>query len=230
MTRVFSFLASTSRSKDPTQLLNLVSYLREQNHLVQDFEGEQQRQEHLYEELSDKIRDHLEQGRDICLIMHSHGAVVGKRALERRNNTDRKKVWALAYGGATLIKNDLAGYVNNCIHVEDWIAKFGDLILSLGNRSVWAHEEQTAHWDDFLEIHQKAQAGFTQDVAQIPSHLNDYSVTVVGKEEPVQGSLVQKLEKLVKQIPQDHSFLSDDYRRQLAKDLNTYLGAHALVD
>ena len=64
----------------------------------------------------------------VALFVHSHGAVVAKKALEylaELSKTAKDHVRVYAFGGATLIPNQLANEVHNYIFHEDIISDLG---------------------------------------------------------------------------------------------------------
>lgn len=66
----------------------------------------------------------------ITLFVHSHGAIITKKALESLailHPTDKDKIDVYSFGGATMIPNHLASKVHNYVFDADLIAGLGNL-------------------------------------------------------------------------------------------------------
>lgn len=63
----------------------------------------------------------------IILFVHSHGAVVARRALDRLTVPERNRVEVFAFGGATMIPNNRARVARNYIRESDLIARAGNV-------------------------------------------------------------------------------------------------------
>jgi len=114
-------------------------------------------QKKLVRELANKIRTLASQGdTSLTIFSHSHGTVITQDALKELDQNLRTRITVIAFGGATVIPNDLADRVINLFTTDDLIAQMGNVrskthqLLSCAKK---VHETmQFKGWDQEMTI------------------------------------------------------------------------------
>lgn len=100
------------------------------NDIAEDFLGSKSNKEkNLSILLGEKIIEFLtKNSRLLILFVHSHAALLAKKALKSLDSNNREKVRVYSFGGITMIPKRLAIRVENYIFDEDIMAFFGNTI------------------------------------------------------------------------------------------------------
>ena len=97
-----------------------------------DGKGEQQlRERSLADSLGKKISEcALKSNNEIILFVHSHGALLAKKALEKLDESIRDKVRVYSFGGVATIPSSYGNIVQNYVIDGDIFSHFGNLFIA----------------------------------------------------------------------------------------------------
>lgn len=116
-----------------------------------DSKGEQQLREiSLADSLGKKISESAQKN-EIILFVHSHGALLAKKALEKLDPSVRAKIRVYSFGGVATIPNNYGSIVQNYVISGDIFSHFGNLFIA---KTREFYPSKSEYKIEFLPSHQ----------------------------------------------------------------------------
>ena len=159
--------------------------------------------------LANRICEIIEQGRNLLLVLHSHGAFVGYQALDSLrpswNWYLKNFVTVIACGGATLIPDTFAKAVKNYQHVDDTTAGFGLIVYGSWFDTTYANNPQLAAANGITVHHLKHPVSDPHEfqAAYLPSAISEklnFEKFMIAEEEQRKPWIVKAFAKLKQKI------------------------------